>query len=841
MNKNNWTSERCRAEITRTLEIFMDPNSIVEIRALDVAKGNGNYSSTWSGYFDKIPRLVEEVQKNLPPTKGVYFTPNPPKRDLLARSSNRIKGAENTSTTKDHEIEKRSWLLIDFDPVRPSGISSTDKEHQAALDLAYYVRAELKKEGWPNHILADSGNGAHLCYKVDLLNNEESTTLIKKCLQSLAKQFDTEKVKIDTATFNAARIWKLYGTKARKGDDTLERPHRYAQILEVPEHILPVPIGWLEKLAGELQEDLNASQSNQRDFTGKTYLSTVEQTSFSRGSFDLQDWINTYLEPNGIKAKSPENYQGGLRWQLFPCPFDSNHSKGEVALFQLPNGAIVFKCFHNSCSNYKWKDLRRKFEANNSNYGYYVSTNKNWEEKLDELPFRKHPAPTPISSKALYGLAGDITKLIEKSSEADIAALLVQTLVAFGSIIGRTGRTTAANTDHFCNLFACLVGRTGSGRKSSSWSPICSLFEKVDPTWANRVASGLSSGEGLIFNVRDQTEKKEPIKESGKVVKYQQVIEDEGVTDKRLLVIESEFASVLRTAQRDGNTLSPVVRDAWDKGSLQTLTKNSPTKATGAHISIIGNITPMEVRQYINRTELANGLANRFLWVWTQRSKLLPDGADLDILSLNPMVKGLRQAFDFAKEVGILRRDTQARVLWHQEYPKLTGNRTGLFGGVTSRAEAQVLRLSCIYALLDLSPTIKLPHLEAALAVWTYCEESARFIFGDSLGDQLADEILEALREEPNGMTRSEISEFLGRNHSSLKINSALTNLIEAGLANYNKERSKRGRPIERWFAAATATVNNVLADEFLGGLEIKQINVEDDMIYEDDIPFDLF
>ncbi len=189
---------------------------------------------TVSGYFtehDKLAQAAEEWSGKAP---GVYITLNPVNPDLFARSANRLKEYAKY-TTANSDILRRRWFPIDCDPKRPSGISSNDDEHRAAIDRAKEIRNYLQTQGWPEPILADSGNGAHLLYQIDLPNDSESTELIKKCLEALAFKFSDEKVEVDLTTYNPARIWKLYGTMACKGDSTEGRPHRLAQVLEVPE------------------------------------------------------------------------------------------------------------------------------------------------------------------------------------------------------------------------------------------------------------------------------------------------------------------------------------------------------------------------------------------------------------------------------------------------------------------------------------------------------------------------------------------------------------------------------------------------------------------------------
>jgi len=410
--------------------------------------------------------------------------------------------------------------------------------------------------------------------------------------------------------------------------------------------------------------------------------------------------------------------------------------------------------------------------------------------------------PDPIAPEAFNGLAGEFIGMVMPHTEADSAALLLSFFVAFGNVVGRGAHFVADGAKHHTNLACVLVGRTARGRKGSSWAQVRRPFETVSSDWAaNCIQFGLSSGEGLIWAVRDPIEKQEPVREKSRVVDYQTVVEDPGVTDKRLFIVEQEFASTLRVMGRDGNTLSPIIRQAWDSGDLRVLTKNSPAKATGAHISIIGHITRDEVLRYLDSTEAGNGFANRFLWVCARRSKLLPDGGQIQKVDFGPFLRRLAGAVEFARGVGEMKRDQAARGLWHDVYSDLCQEVPGLLGAVIARAEAQTMRLACSYALLDQSPLVRREHLEAALAVWSYCEASARFVFGEALGDPMADEILRLLRQSPDGLTRTQISNHFGRNRAAADISRALGRLQEASLAVCLPDTGTGGRPAERWFA----------------------------------------
>jgi hypothetical protein len=252
-------------------------------------------------------------------------------------------------------------------------------------------------------------------------------------------------------------------------------------------------------------------------------------------------------------------------------------------------------------------------------------------------------------------------------------------------------------------------------------------------------------------------------------------------------------------ATREGNTLSAIIRTAWDVGKLSTLTKNSPMKATDSHISIVGHVTKTELVRLLSDSDAHNGFANRFLWLCVKRSKILPFGGQWEDQSVAPMVSLLDEILRFARGAGEVRWGESAKPLWVESYPTLSEGTPGLLGAVTSRSEAQVLRLACVYALMDCSATIELEHLKAALAVWDYAESSARYIFGNATGDAVADGIEEMLSGTPEGMTRAQIRDAFGRNKSSERIGRALELLVEHGRA-FKDIESTGGRPAERWF-----------------------------------------
>jgi hypothetical protein len=397
-----------------------------------------------------------------------------------------------------------------------------------------------------------------------------------------------------------------------------------------------------------------------------------------------------------------------------------------------------------------------------------------------------HERTLTLSPVALYGLAGQVVSTILPHTEANEAALLLHFLAAYGNIIGRKSYCEVDGARHYPNMFFALVGATAKGRKGTSWSRIRNIMKLVDHEWARDcIKGGLSSGEGLIAAAQSG------VKASSTGTP---------VPDTRVFALEPEFARVLKAMGREGNTLSAIIRDAWDTGTLNILVKKNPIAVENAHISIVAHITLEELQRHLSFSDTSNGFANRFLWVQSSRSKSLPEGGNLSDDSIAQLAELIAPAVAFGRKAGLLQRDKEAKELWATVYPGLSDVPSGMFGAATSRAEAQVLRLSMIYALLDCSTEIRKPHLEAALALWKYCWETAQWIFGAIIGDSLADSIRSALTTRSEGMTRSEIMDYFGRHKSSAEIRKALQQLYKEGVIRRDF-RYTAGRRAEIWVA----------------------------------------
>jgi hypothetical protein len=328
--------------ILEALTLLCVPGNVYELRCPNTPK------RTISGYFDDLQALADFAAELSGKVPAVYVTLNPVKPDLLARANNRVETYAK-HTAADPDIVCRFRLPVDFDPVRPAGISSSDAEHNAALERARECRAWLAEQGWPGPILADSGNGGHLVYGLDLPNDEASARLLSDFLQALSARFSDNRVKADTTIFNAARIWKLYGTMACKGENVPERPHRRAAILEAPAALVPVPRELIERVAALKPQPGPAA-------TAASTGAAATAPAYTGPGFDVAAFLARHK--GKLPVKEEKTYKGGRKWILEVCPFDPEHTGGCAVVLQGADGRAGFKCPHNGCKGKNWKAVR---------------------------------------------------------------------------------------------------------------------------------------------------------------------------------------------------------------------------------------------------------------------------------------------------------------------------------------------------------------------------------------------------------------------------------------------------------------------------------------------------
>lgn len=358
MHKQDSTLEHeCKSKYEKVFRYFFKKGEVTEVRALDLT-GKSPFWDGWargtvSGYFDDPVTFMKAVKalNGLKQATSIYFGLNPCDPALLARANNRLIAAKNTTT--DAQVVCHRWLYIDLDPVRAAGISSTNEESVLAQDRRHKLVSFLTQESWPEPILSNSGNGCHALYLLpDLPNNKEITVLKQACLQALAGKFTDAKVDIDRSVFNAARICKLYGTWARKGDNMPDRPHRQSFLEHIPEPLQAVSLKQLKRLAS-----LAPKEKAQRPARAET-----RTVNSSLGRMDVQAYLSHYnIEVSKVKQES-----GRVIYGLKHCVFNPEHVNNESSIIQMSDGKLSYQCFHNSCQDRTWREARQVISGDDS-------------------------------------------------------------------------------------------------------------------------------------------------------------------------------------------------------------------------------------------------------------------------------------------------------------------------------------------------------------------------------------------------------------------------------------------------------------------------------------------
>lgn len=905
--------------IEQACELMFAKGQTVELRVLNAEKGG-----TISGYFDDFTRLVAAAKAWSGQAPAVYVTMNPVKPDCAARAYNRVQIRART-TTSDTDILRRTRLVVDIDSIRPTGVSATDEEHGHGLAMADTVAEWLVSQGWPEPMKCDSGNGAHLLYCIDLPNDAEATALVSNVLKALSTLFTNEVVSVDTACSNASRIIKLPGTMACKGDAIPNRPHRMSRILDEGHRGVLVTREQLQAIADRVKPD------PQKPDGGGSPAATARLAG-SRGHRGVGGGSAGFSEPFNIESalcatgwtwRGPSPWQGGQRWVLHQCPWNSDHTDNSAYVVQFPNGALDAGCHHNSCQGNGWPEMRdlldpgwrdRRAERESARFeepphpadeysapgltgggagssgvaSLPISTDddENLATKATKaskgVPTllsllsqtqRNNTPPNTMEPEAYFGLPGEVVRTISPYTEACDAALLTTFLVCAGMVLGPGFFVPRDGRNHYPNEFACLVGTTSSGRKGTAWSRISNLFSNLYiynnkytiSTTCNYLVEGRARGVLLrcvgdksdksrlrfdrdisdksvqsVQSVRsdksdksrerfDQTGDEDdddestgnPDRQGGEEgplfpqaeprsfadLMLSGVGSGEGLIealaekggDRRRLLIEEEFSRPLKVMSRDGSTLSEIIRAAWDGGTLSHRTRGRQIRAEGGHVAFLGHITGKELKKQFGDANIANGVGNRILWCCAHRSKSLPDGGAG--LNVAPLVSRIQSVLNFQDGAGQVEFTPEARRLWADGgvYEALTARPDDPFGAVTTRAAAHVTRLALIYALLDCDREIKAEHLIAALAVWRYSEESAYYLFGDSLGDAGLDRILGALKDAyPDAMTGTQIRDRFARHPPDGGFREALLELARLGAVE-RRVVETRGRPSEYW------------------------------------------
>ena len=413
--------------------------------------------------------------------------------------------------------------------------------------------------------------------------------------------------------------------------------------------------------------------------------------------------------------------------------------------------------------------------------------------------------PSPMGDEAFYGIAGEVIRIIAPRMEACREALLVQFLVAVGNVIGRGAYLDQGESRHHLNEFLVLVGPTSSGRKGTSWRAIKNLCAAVDQAWLSGcVLDGIQSGEAVVNRVRD------PQTKTVKTGTGSRTEVDPGVIDKRLLLMEEELARLLAVAGRDNNPLSAILRQAWDGEKYMNIaSKNSPEKATDAHISLIAHITSEELKTRLKTVDYANCFGNRIMFCATRTVQRIAVPQRIQWAEHADIVQQLsavRNSFKIGKEI---RFSEDGRSAWNQFYRSVNDNLHGVIGKLLGRTEAHVLRLSMIYAVLNNHDPclIEAEHIQAAIAVWDYCSESVRYVFGGFTDpgpvkrlDANLKKLYQALLRHPMTPSQVQNNVFKG-NKTAPEVRQWLSELKNSGKVKCEARKAINGKDVKYWSA----------------------------------------
>lgn len=570
--------------ISKAFRLWYQPGDVFEIRVLEAISADWHRPHMESGYFDydHIDEAATAIAR-LHSYRGAYATVNPVNPDLLARSCNRLQAITRQPTTADGDITTRRWLLIDCDPKRVSGVSSSEDEHAASVAVAKKIRDGLTQCGWSAPIFIDSGNGTQMMYRIDLPADDGG--LVQRCIAGIATAGD-DQVDVDLTVYNPARIWRIPGTMNCKGDDTTSRPHRMATLLEVPQEIVPITVEQLEVAASWQSAGSVTPPSAPMDEDG----------------FVIDQWIAKYCPELG----APREWKGGRKWVFPVCPFNDAHRNSSAVLIQQPNGAIAFTCHHNGCVGNDWHKLREMREPGCYDWpqgeipGIDISgivNQKSKEPVLAEAEKQLYPNPGPIPDRLLHipGFVEDIVQLDMNSAPYPNRVLSFAGALSLLAFL--CGRKFQDKRDNRTNIYFVALADSGTGKDHPRKINFRIAF---DAGIAHAIGDAFASGEGLedaMFICPSMLFQVDELDCIFNTMKYGKDGRSESINEKLL-----KFYSA-------ANTIYPLRKKAIMK-------KKNGEEQTIAHIVnpnlvIFGTAIPQYFYESLSRRALENGLVAR--------------------------------------------------------------------------------------------------------------------------------------------------------------------------------------------------------------------------------------
>jgi hypothetical protein len=844
--------------IAEAIRLIVGPGQVTELRALEATTAADRYPHTAAGYFDDADKLAAAVGA-IRTAKGIYFIPNQVNPALLARANNRLRKAPKGESTQDGDILRRRWLLIDVDALRPSGISATDAEHEAAIDRARDIFAFLRDQGWPDPIAADSGNGGHLLYRIDLPADDGG--LVQRCLYALAERFDDEIVKIDQSVFNPARIWKLYGTIARKGDDTPDRPHRMARILSRPETITVVPVEKLEALAAE------ACQAEPVALASR-------HTPRSAVAGNLRPFdVAAFIARHNLDATGPEPWNGqqgpGRRWIFNTDPMGGGHDDGSCFIIEHATGAISAGCLHNSAT-WTWRDLRAKYEPE-------AATAKT--AARPPMPVALPPVVEPYRPFPLECLPEPVRSFVKQVGTAmccDESFVALPLLAAAAAAVGNCLQIELKKGwTEPCILWCVVVAESGTLKSPALELALRPVRNRQRlAIKEHRDAMETYEADLVQYEINMTAWKKtkdptdSPIKPQPPVC-WRNITEDTTVEAlamllvsnwRGLLVGKDEWAGWLRSfgqykQGRGGDEAHwlnmhggrPMIVDRKTTGTIFV---------SRAAVSICGGIQPGPLARVLRPEFHENGLLARVLFAHPPRRRKRWTEAEIS----PAMEKTIGELFDKLYSLepipddngdpqpGILRLSPEAKTKWIRffdahadEQVRLSGDEAAAWSKLEGYAARLAIVVHCLRwaagdSTLAHSGVVDDKSMEAGIALSQWFGQETRRVYatlGETDVDRDRRRLMELIRRKGGTLTSRELMRSSGTFQKAEDAEAALEELTKAGIGQweYVPPGPKGGQPTRRFVLAdrADADTTTPLPQKNEGFVNVNGVNGVDE------------
>jgi len=801
--------------INAALAAIIRAGQVFEIRILEASTPRDTRPQTWSGYFNDPGKAAHAIAtEGFIGWAGCYFTPNPVAPELLARAVNKLRPASKTPTTGDADIVARHWLLIDFDPVRPTGCCSTETERELARARMNGADAWLADLGFPKPIFASSGNGYHLMYRIELPPDDGG--LVGRGLKAIAREHGGDGVTVDTSVANPARIWRLYGTMNCKGDADaayLEppRPWRMAAIIDAPKRLEVVSAELLERVAS---------------LAPKEATSTNAQTSHGTNGFDL----DTLLARAPFALNAPVAYQGGRKWTIPVCPWSADHTGGSAFLIQRGDGVIQAGCRHNSCQRYGWHELRDILEPG-------------WRERKaaaqweNQQPSGKRPATEftrriirpddtwrPFPTELLPRVLRNYVREIADSIQCDESFVALPLLVTVATAIGATRRLRLSSTWNApAILWACLLGASGC-KKSPPLNQVKSLLGELQNVALRDYATSMSEHErALQLHEADYVAWKNKGRKAGEPApeKPQEPTAKRSFTDNTTL---EALAKVLSENPRGVSVLCDELggwlcgmgeykgqasgdSNRWlelynGNGTIIDRRNGGVMNSPRSAVSVCGGTQPETLTAIMGRSGFKSGMMPRFLVI--QPPQRIPRWMDQEseLQHEQPMrwrvAELLELQFDTSdpdNPIPVeLRLADDARPVWRDWYDahnREQAERTGDLGAAWSKLEGYAARLALVLALAANPDATEIGRdtLEAACRITDWFKHEAERVYAELAltNDQRDYQQTIRLIERQGGRIRASELQRADRRfrHSTDDATAELETLASAGLGTW--------------------------------------------------------